>query len=237
MIDKRVSSVEAALDGLEDGATVMVGGFGGSGYASNLVAALRQRGTRELTVIVNNAGTATTGVGVLVANGQVRKVVCSFPVGRTAKQGMETFWDLYNSGRLDIEIVPQGTLAERIRVGGAGIPAFYTPTGVGTILGQSKETRTFGDRQCVLETALVADFALLRAAQADRLGNLVYRCAQRNFNVVMAMAARTTVAEVYEVTETGGLQTEAIATPGIFVDRIVVVENDASERLGQRQTG
>ena len=237
MIDKRVASVEAAIADLADGATVMVGGFGGSGYPANLVSALRNHGARELTLITNNAGTATTGVGLLIANRQVRKVICSFPVGRHAADGMETFWELYNSGRLEIEIVPQGTIAERIRAGGAGIPAFYTPTGVGTVLGERKETRAFGGRACVLETALRADFALVRAAAADRMGNLVYRRAQRNFNVVMAMAAATTVAEVYSIVEAGELDPELIVTPGIFVDRVVLVEDDRAERRVYGQTG
>ena len=143
---------------------------------------------------------------------------------------METFWELYQSGQLEIEIVPQGTLAERIRAGGAGIPAFYTPTAVGTSLAEGREMRTLGGRACLLETALVADFTFVRAARADRMGNLTYRQAQRNFNVVMATAARTTVAEVYEVVEAGELDPESVATPGIFVDRLVVVPDDRAER-------
>lgn len=237
MIDKQVASVQQAITDLADGALVMVGGFGGSGYPAYLVAALREHGVRDLTIVANNAGTASTGIGILIANRQVRKVICSFPVGRSAREGMDTFWELHRSGQLEIEIVPQGTMAERIRAGGAGIPAFYTPTGVGTILGEGKETRAFGDRTCLLETALQADFAFLRAARADRMGNLVYRKAQRNFNVVMATAARTSVAEVYEVVRPGELDPERVVTPGIFVDRVVVVPDDRAQRRVQGQAG
>jgi len=237
VIDKRVASLAAALDGLADGATVMVGGFGGSGYPAELVSALRERGTRDLTLVANNAGTAATGVGVLIANRQVRKLICSFPLGRHVREGMETFWDLYHAGALQVEILPQGTLVERIRAGGAGIPAFYTPTGPGTMLARDKEIRTIGGRACVLETAIVAEFALVRAAIADRTGNLVYRRAQRNFNTAMATAARTTVAEVYEVVAAGALDPEVIATPGIFVDRVVVVADDRPSRRVYGQAG
>ena len=230
MINKQVASAAEAIADLADGAMVMVGGFGGSGFPTNLVAALLERGTKDLTLVHNNAGTASAGVGVLVANRQVRKVICSFPVPRRARDDMEMHWELYRSGQLEIEIAPQGTLAERIRAGGAGIPAFYTPTAVGTSLAEGRERRTLGGRACLLETALVADFAFVRAARADRMGNLTYRQAQRNFNVVMATAARTTVAEVYEVVEAGELDPESVATPGIFVDRLVVVPDDRAER-------
>jgi 3-oxoadipate CoA-transferase alpha subunit len=235
MIDKQVGSADVAIHDLQDGAVVMVGGFTSSGYPARLVAALRERGSRDLTIVVNGAGTATSGVGILIANRQVRKLICSFPVGRHARQGMETFWELYESGKLEIEILPQGTLAECIRAGGAGIPAFYTPTGVGTRLTEHKETRTFGGRTCVLEQALVADFAFIRATRGDRMGNLVYRRAQRNFNPLMATAARVTVAEVYEVVPAGELSPEAIVTPSIYVDRVVVVPDDGAQRIGRGQ--
>lgn len=237
MIDKQVASVQEAIADLPDGAMVMVGGFGGSGYPAYLVAALREHGASNLTIVANNAGTATTGIGVLIANRQVRKVICSFPIGRSARKGMETFWELQRSGKLEVEIVPQGTMAERIRAGGAGIPAFYTLTGVGTILERGKERRVFEGRAYLLESALRADFALLRASRADRLGNLVYRKAQRNFNTVMATAARITVAEVYEVVRPGELDPEVVVTPGIFVDRVVVVPDDRAQRRLQGQSG
>ncbi len=233
MIDKRVGSVQEAIADLRDGATVMVGGFGGSGYPAYLVEALRQRGSRDLTIVANGAGTATSGVGVLIANRQVRKLICSFPIGRHARQGMETFWDLYDAGALEVEVLPQGSLAERIRAGGAGISAFYTPAGVGTRLAAGKETRRFGGRECVLETALTADFAFVRCTRADRHGNLVYRQAQRNFNVMMASAAATPVAEAYAVVEPGDIDPDVVVTPGIFVKRVVQVEDDRPRREGR----
>ena len=230
MIDKRAASVEAAIADLDDGASVMVGGFGGAGFPAYLVHALRERGTRDLTMIVNGCGTERTGIGILIANRQVRKVVCSFPVSRSAKSGLDTFLGQVERGELELEITPQGTLAERIRAGGAGVPAFFTPTGAGTVFAQGKETREIDGRECVLEHALTADYAFVRATSADRLGNLTYRLAQRNFNPIMAMAARTTVAEVYAVVEAGALSPEAIVTPGIFVQRVVQVEDDLPRR-------
>jgi 3-oxoadipate CoA-transferase, alpha subunit len=233
VIDKRVGSVDEAVADVGDGATVMVGGFGGSGHPKYLVQALRRKGSKDLTLVANTAGAADRGVGVLVANRQVKKVICSFPIPRVARTGLDTFWELVEQGRLEVEIVPQGTLAERIRAGGAGIPAFYTPVGVGTLLGEGKEVRRLDGRDCVLESALVADFAFLRAARADRAGNLVYRRAQRSFNVVMAMAARTSVAEVYASVETGQIDPEDVVTPGIFVDRTVVVPDDRLTRSAE----
>jgi 3-oxoadipate CoA-transferase, alpha subunit len=219
VIDKRVASVEAAVQDVEDGATIMVGGFGGSGYPAYLVDALRRKGTKQLTLIANTAG----GLNRLVDNGQVRKVICSFPIPRGTR------WQPPSG--VEIEVVPQGTLAERIRAGGAGIPAFYTPVGVGTLLGEGKEVRHLDGRACLLESALTADFALIRATRADQAGNLVYRRAQRSFNVIMATAARTTIAEVYECVESGQIDPEQVITPGIFVQRTVVVADDREERI------
>jgi 3-oxoadipate CoA-transferase alpha subunit len=218
VIDKRVGSVDEAVADVLDGATIMVGGFGGSGQPSYLIEALRRKGSRNLTIVANTAGV----VRPLIDNQQVHKVVCSFPIPRG--QALEL-------GDLDIEVVPQGTLAERIRAGGAGIPAFYTPTGVGTLLAQGKEIRTLDGRDCLLEHALKADFAFLRAAKADRAGNLVYRRAQRSFNAIMATAASTTIAEIYLCVETGQIDPEDVITPGIFVQRAVVVPDDRQERL------
>jgi 3-oxoadipate CoA-transferase alpha subunit len=230
MIDKRVASVEAALTDLEAGASVMVGGFGGAGFPAYLVRALLERGTRDLTMIVNGCGTERTGIGILIANRQVRKVVCSFPVSRSAKSGLDAFLGQVDRAELELEITPQGTLAERIRAGGAGVPAFFTPTGAGTVFAEGKETRVIDGRTCVLEHALTADYAFVRATRADRLGNLVFRLAQRNFNPIMAMAARTTIAEVYSVVEAGELSPEEVVTPGIFVQRVLQVEDDMARR-------
>jgi 3-oxoadipate CoA-transferase alpha subunit len=214
VIDKRVGSVEEALADVRDGATIMVGGFGGSGFPRYLIEALRHTGSRDLTIIANGP----SGIGELIDNGQVSKTICSFPMPRGQASQLD---------EIQVEIVPQGTLAERIRAGGAGIPAFYTPTGVGTLLAEGKEVRRLDGRDCLLETALRADFAFVRACTADRAGNLVYRRAQRNFNPIMAMAARTTIAEVYTIAD---LEPEHVATPGIFVDRTVVVPDDTAER-------
>src|ERR1051325_8585028 len=204
----------------------MVGGFGGAGYPYYLVQGLRERGSRDLTFIVNGCGTANRGSGVLIANRQVRKVVCSFPISRTARSGLDELREQVERGELELEVTPQGTLAERIRAGGAGVPAFFTPTGPGTLFEQGKETRGFNGRPCVLETALTADYAFVRAWQADRIGNLVYRQAQRNFNPLMASAAKTTIAEVYEVVPAGDLSPELVVTPGIYVNRVVLVDDD-----------
>jgi 3-oxoadipate CoA-transferase alpha subunit len=230
VIDKQVATVQDAIADLPDGATIMVGGFGGAGYPYYLVSALRERGSRDLTFVVNGCGTATRGIGVLIANRQVRRVVCSFPISRTARAGLDDLREQVDSGALELEVTPQGTLAERIRAGGAGVPAFFTPTGPGTLFEQGKETRDFNGQPCVLETALTADYAFVRAWQADRIGNLVYRQAQRNFNPLMASAARITVAEVYAVVPTGDLAPELVVTPGIYVDRVVVVDDDTPLR-------
>lgn len=218
MIDKRYASVDEALEGIEPGATVMIGGFGDVGVPLELVDGLRRRGTDGLTVIANNAGSGEDGLAALIREGQVRRIVCSYP--RSA--GSVWFERAYRAGQLELEIVPQGTLSERIRAGGAGIPAFYTPTGVGTQVAEGRETRDFAGREYLMERGLTADVALIRARTADRWGNLVYHATARNFAPTMASAAAVTVAQVAEIVELGGLDPEQIVTPGVYVDRIVV---------------
>lgn len=223
------SFAEAVAD-IPDGAVIMIGGFGGpGGMPQRLIQALRDKGAGDLTIISNTAGLpgfgnlgGTAGIthNILVENGQVKKVIASFPVPPSASRP-NAFELTYREGKVELELVPQGTLAERIRAGGAGIPAFYTPTGVGTPIALSKESRTFDGREYVLEHALKADYAFIRAYQADTLGNLVYRGTSRNFNAIMASAARVAIAEVDDVVEPGGLDAEAIVTPGIWVKRIV----------------
>ena len=224
MIEKTVESSQEAVKDIFDGATVMIGGFGGSGLPEDLIRALRDQGAKNLTVVANNVGGVEYGVGFLIGNRQVRKVICSFPIGRRQAKLQDTFWDQYHTGSLEVELVPQGTLAERIRAGGAGIPAFYTGTGVGTPIAEGKETRDFNGQAYLLERAIKADFALVKAHQADRMGNLVYRKAMRNFNPMMAAAAKVTIAEVYEVVDAGELDPEMIVTPGIYVNRVVEVK-------------
>ena len=224
MIRKQVPSAQEAVKDIFNGAAVMVGGFGGSGLPETLIRALRDHGAKDLTIVANNVGGVEYGVGFLIANRQVRKVICSFPIGRRQAKLQDTFWEQYHGGTLEVELVPQGTLAERIRAGGAGIPAFYTLTGAGTSVAVLKEVRSFGGRDYLLEESLTADFALLRAHKADRMGNLVYRKAMRNFNPMMATAAKTTIAEVNEVVEAGELDPELIVTPGIYVNRVVEVK-------------
>ena len=219
MIDKVVASAEEALAGVPDGATVMIGGFGGAGMPDALIDALIAQGARDLTVVSNNAGNGETGLAALLKAGRVRKIVCSFP----RQADSHVFDGLYRAGRLELELVPQGNLAERIRAAGAGIGAFYTPTGYGTELAAGKETRRIGGRDHVLEYPIHADFALVKALRGDRWGNLVYRKAARNFGPVMATAARCTLAQVDEVVPLGALDPEAIVTPGIFVHRVLQV--------------
>lgn len=218
MIDKRVENFSESIQGLKDGDTVLVGGFGGAGLPQNLIAAVAASGVKGLTVVSNNVGAVGEGVATLIKNGQVKKIICSFPVGPHAGDLLDSL----NKGIMQLELSPQGTLAERIRAAGAGIPAFYTPTGVGTELAHGKRTEQFGDKTYLLETAIHADFALISADTADIWGNLTYNKAQRNFNPVMAAAARTTVAEVNSVCQTGEIEGENIITPSIFVDRIVL---------------
>lgn len=207
----------AAVAGIADGSTVLVGGFGMAGMPVRLLDALIEQGATDLTVVSNNAGNGDTGLAALLAEGRVRKMICSFP--RQADSWV--FDELYRAGRVELELVPQGNLAERMRAAGAGIGAFFGPTGVGTPLAEGKETREIDGRTYVLELPLRGDVALIRAHVADRMGNLVYRKTARNFGPVMATAATTVVAEVGEVVETGALDPEHVVTPGIYVDRVV----------------
>ena len=219
MIDKTVRSMAEALDGLVDGATVLVGGFGAVGQPNALIDGLIELGTTNLTLVLNNAGVGRIGVALLMELERVRKVVCSFP----RSSNSVVFDELYRAGKIELELVPQGTLAERIRAAGAGVPAFYTATGFGTALGEGKETRRFGDRDYVLEHALPGDVALVEAWEADRWGNLTYRESGRNFNPIMAAAARLTIVQAQHMAELGTLDPERIVTPGIFVDRVLHV--------------
>lgn len=224
-------SITEALAGLQDGATVMVGGFGLVGIPENLILGLRDTGAKNLTVISNNCGVDDWGLGLLLKNRQIKKMVASY-VGENKE-----FERQYLSGELEVELVPQGTLAERIRAGGAGIPAFYTPAGVGTPLAEGRETRVFDAKEYLLETALKADFSLVKAWRGDSLGNLVYRKTARNFNPMMAAAGRVTIAEVEEVEEVeevGGFDPDQIHTPSIYVQRIICCENQ--EKRIERRT-
>jgi len=211
--------VDAAVHGVKDGATVLIGGFGAAGQPIELVDALRRTGVGDLTVVSNNAGNGTTGIAALLAAGRVRKVICSFP----RQTDSFVFDELYRAGRIALEVVPQGNLAERLRAAGAGIGGFYTPTGVGTPLAEGKETRTIDGREYLLEFPISGDVALIRAHIGDRAGNLVYRKTARNFGPLMASAAKLSVVEVTQVVETGELDPEAVVTPGIYVDRVVIV--------------
>jgi 3-oxoadipate CoA-transferase alpha subunit len=207
---------EAVAD-IPDGATVLIGGFGLAGQPAELIDALRLQGATDLTVVNNNAGNGDHGLAALLAAGRVRKVICSFP----RQSDSWVFDDLYRSGRIELEVVPQGNLAERMRAAGAGIGAFFSPTGVGTPLAEGKEQRTIDGRDYVLEHPIRGDFALIKAHRADRMGNLVYRKTARNFGPVMATAAATTIVQVDDVVETGDLDPENVVTPSIFVDRVV----------------
>jgi 3-oxoadipate CoA-transferase, alpha subunit len=219
MIDKFVNSVAEALEGVQDGATILVGGFGAVGQANQLIEGLIERDLRDLTVVANNAGYRQVGLARLLQLRRVRKIICSFP--RIA--GSTSFEELYRAGEIELELVPQGTLAERMRAAGAGIPAFFTATAAGTDLAQGKETREIGGRTYVLEHALYGDVALVEAWRADRWGNLVYREAGRNFNPVMATAAAMTIVQTQHVADLGDIDPETIVTPGIFVNRVVHV--------------
>ena len=232
MIDKIVASCEAALADLRDGATVMIGGFGTAGLPNELTDALIARGSKDLTIVNNNAGNGDSGLAALIAAGRVRKIVCSFP-----RQADSHHFDReYRAGRLELELVPQGNLAERIRAAGAGIGGFFTPTGYGTELARGKETRLIDGRWQVFETPLHADYAFIKAERGDRWGNLVYRKTARNFGPVMAMAAKVTVATVHELVPLGGLDPEAIVTPGIFVQRVVKIERSITAAGGAKAT-
>jgi len=220
MIDKRVATVGAAVADVKDGSTVMIGGFGFAGMPSELIDALIARGARDLTVVNNNAGNGYTGLAALLQAGLVRKIICSFP----RQVDSDVFDGLYRAGRIELELVPQGNLAERIRAAGAGIGAFFSPTGYGTILAEGKETRKISGRDYVLEYPIHADVALIKARAADRWGNLVYNKTARNFGPIMATAARCTIAQVDEIVELGELDPESVVTPGIFVQRVVAVK-------------
>ena len=230
MIDKIVPSAAAALADVPDGATVMIGGFGTSGLPNELTDALFAQGATGLTIVNNNAGNGDTGLAALIGAGRVRKIICSFP-----RQADSWHFDrAYRAGTLELELVPQGNLAERIRAAGAGIGGFFTPTGYGTELAKGKETRLIDGRGHVLESPIHADFALIKAERGDRWGNLVYRMTARNFGPIMAMAARVTVASVHEVVELGSLDPEAVVTPGLFVQRVVQVPRSSTVAGGFR---
>jgi 3-oxoacid CoA-transferase subunit A len=220
MIDKVVESADAAVRDVFEGATLVVGGFGLCGIPENLIAALVRKGVGGLTAVSNNCGVDDWGLGLLLKSRQIRRMVSSY-VGENAE-----FERQFLSGELDVELVPQGTLAERMRAGGAGIPAFYTPAGVGTLVAQGKETKVFDGREYLLERSVVGDFSLVAAWKGDRLGNLVYRKAARNFNPMAITAGRIAIAEVEELVSTGALDPECIHTPGVFVNRIVVAPRE-----------
>lgn len=217
MIDKTWPSLESAVADIPDGATIMIGGFGNAGMPSSLIDALLAQGARELTIVNNNAGNGETGLAALIKAKRVRKMVCSFP-----RQADSHHFDaLYRAGEIELELTPQGNLAERIRAAGAGIGGFFTPTGYGTLLAEGKETRLIDGRHYVFETPIHADFALIKALRGDRWGNLVYRKTARNFGPIMAMAAKVAIAQVAQVVALGEIDPETVVTPGIFVQRVV----------------
>jgi 3-oxoadipate CoA-transferase, alpha subunit len=217
MVDKISPSLEAAVADIKDGATVLVGGFGNAGMPFALIDALIAQGAKDLTIVSNNAGNAEKGLAALLKAGRVKKIICSFP----RQSDSWVFDGLYRSGQIELEVVPQGNLAERMRAAGAGIGAFYCPTGYGTLLTEGKETRVIDGRNYVLEYPIRGDVALIKALKGDRWGNLIYRKTARNFGPVMAMASKVAIVEVDEVVELGALDPEAIVTPGIFVQRVV----------------
>jgi 3-oxoadipate CoA-transferase alpha subunit len=236
MINKTARSVAEALAGVQDGATVLIGGFGTAGIPNELIDGLIAQGAKDLTVVNNNAGNADTGLAALLKTGRVRKIICSFP----RQTDSYVFDELYRAGKLELELVPQGNLAERLRAAGAGIGAFFSPTGYGTELakhadGSPKETREINGRHYVLEMPIHGDVALIKAERGDRWGNLVYRKAARNFGPVMATAAKHTVATVHEIVALGALDPEHIVTPGIFVHRIVKIDRVATQGGGFKQ--
>jgi 3-oxoadipate CoA-transferase alpha subunit len=220
MINKVVQSIAEALSGVKDGATVLIGGFGAVGQPDALIEGLIEQGAKDLTIALNNAGSGRVGVARLMEVGHVRKIICSFP----RSSDPVVFETLYREGKIELEITPQGTLAERIRAAGAGIPAFYTATAAGTLLARGKESREFDGKTYVMEKALKADLALVEAWEADRWGNLVYRGSGANFNPIMAMAAELTVAQVQHIRELGELHPHMIGTPGVYVNRVVQVD-------------
>jgi 3-oxoadipate CoA-transferase alpha subunit len=237
MINKIAATVAEALSGVKDGATVMIGGFGTAGIPNELIDGLIAQGAGNLTIVNNNAGNGDTGLAALLKAGRVRKIICSFP----RQADSHVFDGLYRSGQLELELVPQGNLAERIRAAGAGIGAFFTPTGYGTDLarngdGSPKETREINGRQYVLEYPIHGDVALIRAERGDRWGNLTYRKAARNFGPVMATAAKLTVATVHEIVELGEIDPELVVTPGIFVSKLVRIDRVATQAGGLKNT-
>ncbi len=220
MINKILSNMSDAFTGLKDGATIMIGGFGGSGIPHDLINCLVEQDAKDLVIITNNAGAGETGIAALLKARRVRKIICSYP--RMADS--HHFETLYRAGQIELELVPQGNLAERIRAQGAGLGGFFTQTAYGTLLAEGKETRLINGKNFVFETPLAADFSLIRALKADRYGNLLYRKAGRNFGPVMAMAAERTIVQVSEIVEVGSFDPENIVTPGIFVKHVVLVE-------------
>jgi 3-oxoadipate CoA-transferase alpha subunit len=229
MINKIADSIAHALDGVNDGSTVLIGGFGTAGIPNELIDGLIDQGARDLTVVNNNAGNGDTGLAALLRTGRVKKIICSFP----RQTDSHVFDELYRSGKIELELVPQGNLAERIRAAGAGVGAFFTPTGFGTEMafnsdGTHKETRLINGKNYVLEYPIHGDVALIKAETGDRWGNLVFRKAARNFGPVMAMAAKRTIATVHQIAELGQLDPEAIVTPGIFVSHIVQIDHKAT---------
>ncbi len=227
MINKVVHSTKEAVAGIFDGATILISGFGEAGSPIELIHALIDKGSKDLTVISNNAGSGNVGLAALIENRQVKKIICSFP--RTAISFV--FPEMYRSGEIELELVPQGTLAERIRAAGAGIPAFYTPASVNTPLADEKETRIFKGKTYVMEHALNADFSLVKCHAADKYGNLIYNKTARNFGPIMCMAAKTTIVQARKIVEVGQIDPECVITPGIFVKRIVEVSNPADESV------
>ncbi|MGE4541576.1 MAG: 3-oxoacid CoA-transferase subunit A [Bacteroidales bacterium] len=225
MINKIVINVEEAVQDIFDGATIMISGFGEAGSPIELIHALIDQGAKDLTIVSNNTGSGEVGLAALIAHKRVKKMICSFP--RTANSTV--FPELYKKGEIELELVPQGTLAERIRAGGAGIPAFFTPTSVGTPLAEGKETRVFDEITYVMENAINADFALVKALKADRYGNLVYNKTARNFGPIMCTAAKTAIVQAEQIVELGDIDPECVVTPGIFVKRVVKITNPAQE--------
>lgn len=219
MVNKIFPGIAEAIAGIPDGATVMIGGFGNAGMPKALIDALIAQGASDLTIVNNNAGNGDTGLAALLAAGRVKKIICSFP----RQADSHVFDGLYRAGKIELELTPQGNLAERIRAAGAGIGGFFTATGYGTLLAEGKETRVINGKHYVLESPIHADFALIKALKGDRWGNLVYRKAARNFGPIMAMAASCTIAQVDEVVDLGELDPEVIVTPGIFVQRVVQI--------------
>ena len=225
MINKQVSSLAEAVREIPDGATVMIGGFGEAGSPVELIHALIDHGAKNLTVVSNNTGSGHVGLAALIENKQVKKMICSFP--RTANSTV--FPELYNAGEIELELVPQGTLAERIRAGGAGIPAFYVPASVNTPLAEGKESRVLNGQEFVLEYGIKADFALIKSEQADRYGNLTYHATARNFNPIMCTASNVAIVQTKKFVEAGEIDPEVVVTPGIFVSKVVEITNPANE--------